>query len=459
VTFLKPNIKQPGIFLFDDTGTKFISGVIWLDSNEGVRAEIPFFDLDSSHEDIYDWFTESKPPENLLFLGDGVRVSLFGATVARHSMGSFVSMGGLRFHCAVNATYRGSLAKELRVASVRSEVDGLAYWTQLASVKMDISLEKGPAGRPQVKANYEVQVQHGLQWLQGEAKMSLQSTWKPSSDRPGIHLDDLVTLKSRFKTPRPVDDHLYHHRCFRDFITIIHGCGIYFRRHTARDQAFPYMTLDGSVHGAENVELICNRTVTDYGHPEPSSSALFQPILSIKSVTPKLLTTWAGKYKEWARAILPLVGVLQRSGLFVEVILVNASMSVEATGQLIGQVSGEWVTYGKNGSATTATYYFRLLEYSSIDLSRVSRSNQDSARALADVYNSVKHADRGPFPEFAFAHFGGQLALLLARISITKLLAPGNREIDSFASSWAIGSVLDNMTHSRVRIDSGKFRQ
>jgi hypothetical protein len=295
--------------------------------------------------------------------------------------------------------------------------------------------------------------------LQGEAKMSLQSTWKPSSDRPGIHLDDLVTLKSRFKTPRPVDDHLYHHRCFRDFITIIHGCGIYFRRHTARDQAFPYMTLDGSVHGAENVELICNRTVTDYGHPEPSSSALFQPILSIKSVTPKLLTTWAGKYKEWARAILPLVGVLQRSGLFVEVILVNASMSVEATGQLIGQVSGEWVTYGKNGSATTATYYFRLLEYSSIDLSRVSRSNQDSARALADVYNSVKHADRGPFPEFAFAHFGGQLALLLARISITKLLAPGNREIDSFASSWAIGSVLDNMTHSRVRIDSGKFRQ
>jgi hypothetical protein len=165
---------------------------------------------------------------------------------------------------------------------------------------MDRSLEKGPAGRPQVKAKYEVQVQHGLQWLQGEAKMSLQSTWKPSSDRPGIHLDDLVTLKSRFKTPRPVDDHLYHHRCFRDFITIIHGCGIYFRRHTARDQAFPYMTLDGSVHGAENVELICNRTVPDYGHPEPSSRALFQPILSIKSVTPKLLTTRAGKYKEWA---------------------------------------------------------------------------------------------------------------------------------------------------------------
>jgi hypothetical protein len=61
VTFLKPNIKKPGIFLFDDTGTKFISGVIWLDSNEGVRAEIPFFDLDSSH--IYDWLTESKPPE------------------------------------------------------------------------------------------------------------------------------------------------------------------------------------------------------------------------------------------------------------------------------------------------------------------------------------------------------------------------------------------------------------
>jgi hypothetical protein len=112
VTFLKPNIKQPGIFLFDDTGTKFISGVIWLDSNEGVRAEIPFFDLDSSHEDIYDWFTESKPPENLLFLGDGVRVSLFGATVARHSMGSFVSMGGLRFHCAVNATYRGSRSRQ-----------------------------------------------------------------------------------------------------------------------------------------------------------------------------------------------------------------------------------------------------------------------------------------------------------------------------------------------------------
>ena len=254
-----------------------------------------------------------------------------------------------------------------------------------------------------------------------------------------------------------MNDHLQQHICFRDFLALIHGCGVYFRRHTVRDQQFPIMTLDRSVHGAESLDLVNNRTIADRGHPEPKQGDLFRPILTSQSVTSVLLSRWATKYDEWSRCVLPLVGVLRRSSLFAEDTLVNASMSVEAAAHIIGRVDGESATYTKSGRPATATHFYRLLVFSHIDLSDVSASIEDTAQAIADTYNGVKHADRGPFPEFAFTYFAGRLALLLARVSVARLLAPGNPDIDAFTSSWAVGRVLHHMKEQRVQVQSHGF--
>lgn len=137
--------------------------------------------------------------------------------------------------------------------------------------------------------------------------------------------------------------------------------------------------------------------------------------------------------------------------------LLNTSMSIEAAAHIIGRIDGESATYTKTGRPKTATHFYRLLVFSQIDLSDVSASTEDTAQALADTYNSVKHADRGPFPEFAFTYFAGRLALLLARVSVATLLAPGNPDVDAFTSSWAVGRVLHHMKEQRVQIDSRGF--
>jgi hypothetical protein len=458
MTVLRPNEKHSGIFLYGPDESQTVSGSIWLDPDEGVVAEIPFLDLGDGSAQVRRWFEDRRPPSTVLFLGDQKRISLFAASFARYSMGSPVSIGRLRFECAVDGEYTGSIADHLTVSSLTSELDALAYWTRLTSIDMNVEHEE--SRQDDVKVTYSVSAQRGLEWLQDDAKMSLQSSWRPDREAGrGVHFDDLAILKSRFKKPRPINDHLQHHIYFRDFLALIHGCGIYFRRHTVRDRKFPFMTLDRTIHGAESVTLISNRTIADRGHPEPKQGDLFLPILTSQSVTPTLLTRWARNYDEWSRCILPLVGVLRRSGLFAEDILVNASMSVEAAAHMVGRVSGESATYTRTGRPTTATHFYRLLAFSQVDFSEVSASNEDSAYALADTYNSVKHADRGPFPEFAFTYFAGRLALVLARVSMARLLAPGNPDIDAFASSWAVGRILHHMKEQRVRIDSQAFQR
>jgi hypothetical protein len=458
MTFLRPNEKHTGIFVYGSDESQTVSGTIWLDPDEGVLAEIPFLDLSDASAQVRQWFEDRRLPRTIVFLGEDKRISLFAASSARYSMGSPVSIGRLRFECAINGEYTGSIADHLTISSLTSEIDALAYWTRLTSI--DMNVEHGKNRQDDVKITYTVSAQRGLEWLQGDAKMSLQSSWRPDRDAgKGVHLDDLAILKSRFKKPRPVNEHLQHHIYFRDFLALIHGCGIYFRHHTVRDRKFPYMTLDRTIHGAEPLTLLSSRTIGDTAHAEPKQGDLFLPILTSQSVTPALLTRWAMKYDHWSRCILPLVGVLRRSGLFAEDVLVNASMSVEAAAQITGRMHGESTTYTKTGKPTTATHFYRLLAFSHLDLSSVSTSIEYSAQALADTYNSVKHADRGPFPEFAFTYFAGRLALLLARVSLARLLAPGNPDVDAFASSWAVDQLLHQMKENGVRIDSQGFQR
>ncbi|MEV4624895.1 hypothetical protein AB0J90_01205 [Micromonospora sp. NPDC049523] len=458
---LDVGVKHSGIFIHSENeSAPFVVGTLWLDENRGVIAEIPYI---SSASDQFEtptrWFRVRKPPANLVFRTEDLEISLFGCTFSRAMSGSHLNIGGLRAREAVLHERIGEIDDPLTISVLGSQMDGLADWTRLSSVSWGSEwIQDEHGGRRRL--NYTIERQDGLTWYQGEARMTLTSHWGPNDDtRSGIHLDDVVVLLSKFRTPRPVADHLAEHRKFRDLLSLIYGTGAHFRKHEIRDRGFPFQTLDGKIHGAENHQVICAATIQDHYRPESSRNAHNFPILSISDVSSSTLSEWAMRYHDWRRLILPVAGVLRRSGLLVEEIVINTSMSIEAIGQKLGRMPNEQATYGSGANRpTTATYYYRTARAVGLDTSPISCPDAELSRALADIYNTIKHPDRGDFPNPIVTHFAGRIMLLLARLALMKLLLPDGAAVDRFVKSWTVRRVFEDMERNSVTVDaSGRF--
>ncbi|WP_147999324.1 hypothetical protein [Streptomyces sp. uw30] len=94
----------------------------------------------------------------------------------------------------------------------------------------------------------------------------------------------------------------------------------------------------------------------------------------------------------------------------------NAAMSMEAAGGLIGDVDGESATYSHGGRPTTATYMYRCLKKSGWDWSGICTSDTGLARAIANNYNTIKHFDRGQFPDPTETYLVSSVAALVVRM-------------------------------------------
>jgi hypothetical protein len=148
---------------------------------------------------------------------------------------------------------------------------------------------------------------------------------------------------------------------------------------------------------------------------------------------------------------------LQRSSRFGEDIVINASMSVEAIGGAIGSVDGETSTYNNN-RPTTATHFYRLISHAGLDVSDVSNATTDMASALANVYNTIKHANRGDFPDAIHTIYAGRLALLLVRLALMKRLVSDGTAVVKFIDSWGVKKLFSDMKADGLSVDrSGHF--
>ncbi|MFI5849120.1 hypothetical protein ACIA8B_24100 [Micromonospora chalcea] len=458
---LEPGDKRTGVFIHaENEDAPCVVGALWIDPRLGVLAEIPYIGFGTDQFAVpSQWFRQEQAPKNLLFRSENLQISLFGCRNTGAVEGSYLDLGRLRIQEAVFAERTGNIDDELRVTTLVSHIDGLAKWSGLSSVKWESERIGVPRQRRGNRIRYTVESSQGLNWLQGTARMTLKTHWKhDGKTRPGIHLTDDTVLESRFREPRPVSDHLVEHRKFRNLMSLILGTGARFLGHSIRDQRFGVRTLDGKIHGADYERLITASTVADHYAQSSGAEASDWPILATKDLSPESLSWWAREYDNSRRFILPIASTMQRSNVFAEDRVVNASMSIEALGAALGPIEGEEPTLaGKKKAQTTATYFYRIIESVGIDTSQIADGSVELARALADTYNTIKHADRGDFPEGLHTIYAARLSLMLIRMAIVQRLPGARAAVGRYSNSWPVRRIIEGMKDNGVSVQSGRF--
>ncbi len=315
----------------------------------------------------------------------------------------------------------------LTVQELRSDLDGMAEWAQLSSVKQ--TTQKDELGRIE-RLHLELAASEGLGWSQGGAEMKIITNWSVGPSGRIRTVKDDVSLISKFPTPQPVDVHLKEHRKVASFLSLVFGCSINFRDHSVRDPLFTEKTMGGRIVNAPFCQLFSQRTIKEYGLDRPQTSRLQRPIVSCEQIGDEGLKLWSSRYEEWQRFILPAVSAVNRGAVILENVVVNAAMSMEAAGSLIGVVPGEEKTYGGNGKPNTTTFMYRCLIHSGWKWDAVCEDVPGLAKAMATNYNTIKHFDRGGFPDPKETSIVSSVALLVIR-SLAVSLTTVDRTIDN----------------------------
>lgn len=408
--------------------TPWVVGTLTL-TERGVRVDIPYATDVDQFKTVSEWIEGKSLPENLFVTTNDLEMSLFGLSYSENSqnLGRGTAQGFINVKEALMKLRDGNPRDPLLVEEVQSEIDGLTEWSGLSSVVTS----KSSIGDGRTRRNtihYTVSSVDGLNWRQGEATLSISSSWN-GRGRHGIDVEDRCVLTSKFDEPRPFKDHLVEQRKFIALLSLIFGTSIAFRNHQIRDSRFTQKTMDGTVHSWPYVELISRQTIREYATEKPSPADLRFPLIRMFDLTSETLTKWGESYDSLARFLLPVVGLLRVRNIFVENTVINAAMSLEAFGKMVvDRVDGEEDTYkpskkGEGAQPTMATYIFRGIKTLRLSRESINASEVGLAKAIAKNYNAIKHPDKGEFPDSFHTQVLGKFATNIVRLNALKLVA------------------------------------
>lgn len=383
--------------------TPYIGATLTASAEMGIRLEIPFTDHPSVHQfdHVKRWLRTETPPTNLAFLVRGAVVSLFGLRVAGWSQPSHgAALLMLQASECVLAQRDGPLTDPFAVTSTRSLLDGLNDWAHITAVSSEVT--RSHTNRAQ-RLTVVAETGDGVSWRQGDATLTLQAHWRTDRRADGVDralsVADDVTLETSFESRRPFLDHLVEQRKVANLLVLLYGRAISFREHKIRDETFPERLASGEAFDVPFVQMFSARTHREAALPLPSRRELGLPLATLSRIGVAGLEEWARNYDNSKRFILPAVNALRRQGSLVEDVVLSTSTAIEAAGSEVGEQDGEADTYGRGG-VTTATHAYRCLCVLDLPWGGYVDNISGLARAMADNYNDLKHADRGEFPDF-----------------------------------------------------------
>ncbi|MDD9378891.1 hypothetical protein M8Z33_19950 [Streptomyces sp. ZAF1911] len=432
--------------------TPYVPATLTL-TESGVRLDVSYIDVGSpnSSSGTRDWFDSRQVPTNLSLVSLDGDISLFGCESSgyRVNMVRGFGVGRITPEALVFNFRDGEHNDDLGVTELRSTIDGLGEWTGYTGVERTDSVN--PSGRLD-RVTIELAGVDGAEWDAGAARMKVRA--EPHTDK--LHIEDAIVLSSSFAQPQPVTEHLNEHRKVANLMSFIFGCPIFFRNHEIKDSRFTIRSLNGDIQDTPYVQLIHASTVKEYERPTPSQKQLLEPLLDITSVGPTGLQQWSDAYDTWGRFIHPASSALNRPGALIENIVVNTSMSFEAAGNLIGKKVGEELTYTKKGKPTTATYGYRCIAHTGLNFDALNVSQAGLARAISDNYNTIKHFDRGEFPDATETHVIGEISILISRVLALKIARPDIQLVG--ALERRLREIGEYLTRNRLSIrDDGTF--
>lgn len=453
-----------GLLVDGVAATPYAGSTLRMEEPTGAVIEVPYIQYDSTKqfESVQGWFSTRTPPENMLLKTAEGDVSLFDVQWVGHSVksGRGVSLGKLRPTEIVLARREAELSAPLRITEVRSHIDGLPEWSGFTAISHDSQTDDN--GLVQ-KVVVEVESVASVHWTQGDATMTLQTDWRTANgetpDSPNFGIFDWVVLDSKFSEPASFFDHLAEQRKVVHLLILLFDGPIHFRKHRVRDETFTVRFGDGRLIHYPFVELISRRTVREYAEERPTKADLRRPLVHLQQIGPEGLARWAEQYEPWKRFILPTVGALSRREAFIEDLVVSLSMSLEAGGHLIGVRDGEDSTYYK-GKRTTATYVYRCLHSVDVDWGDRIESIAGLARAAANTYNSIKHFDRGEFPDGDESYLISIVLRQLVRLVTLDILDPSGNLLQEFRDSGALWRLHETFANHELRIlGDGKWER
>jgi hypothetical protein len=408
--------------------TPWVVGTLTL-NKRGVRVDLPYVTHLDQFKTVSEWIDGKSPPKNLFVTTNDLEMSLFGLKYGGDSrnFGRGTVQGFINVEEALMKHRDGNLHDPLLVEEVQSEIDGLIEWSGLSSVVTSHnSIGEGRERRNTI--HYTVSSVDGLTWRQGEATLSISSSWN-GKGRHGIDVEDRCVLTTKFDEPRPFVDHLVEQRKFIALLSLLFGTAIAFRNHQIRDSRFTDKALNSTVDGCPYVELISRQTIREYATEIPSTADLRSPMIRMSDLTSETLTKWGESYDSLARFLLPVVGLLRVRNIFVENMVINAAMSLEAFGKLVvHRVDGEEGTYkprkkGEGAQPTMATYIFRGIKPLRLSWEGINGSEVGLAKAIAKNYNAIKHPDKDEFPDSFHTQVLGQCATNIVRLNALRHVA------------------------------------
>jgi len=416
-------------------GTPYVAASLVFNEPNGPQIEVPYLDLlgESGLENAAEWFSSRNPPKNLLLISLDGNISAFDCRYSGHTVNypRGIGIGKITPTELVLSNRDGDLSEPLIVKELRSYLDGLIEWTRYGAIKQTRDTDDQNRIK---KVTIELSALDEISWRQGAATLRLASGWRIDPEHGSLTVSENVSLTSSFTEPRPVSEHLAEHRKVASLLSFIFGCAIYFRRHEVRDDSFNKKALDGRVLDTPFYQLISRSTVKEHAKPASHRKYLRSPLVDFNKMGAAGLECWAKNYKTWSRFIHPAVSALNRPGAILENLVVNAAMSMEAAGNLIGHVDGEAATYTRNGRATTATYMYRCLTRTGHDWSPICESTRGLAQAIANNYNTIKHYDRGSFPNVSETYLVATVMALVIRMIATRVACPEFSSSDLFGN-------------------------
>jgi hypothetical protein len=414
---LTPGDSLAGIMIDGVEGTPYVVGNLLFNEGRGIRVEVPYFEYVSTgqFDSAKKWFSEQVPPKNVLFVSNDGVLTLFDCRFSGYSAkpGLGIALGKIAPAEVVLKQREGDLGDPLTVKTIRSHFDGLAEWTNFSSIKDERVVDKSNLVK---KVVVEIETTQSITWWQGAAKMTLSIDWSAKSPGGGYLVDEVVYLESTFRDPRPISAHLNEHRKVKTLVALVHGVMVYYRKHFVRDKRFPERAMSGKLRHFSFCELISQDTVQEYRRAKPDSKMLGEPLASAIEVGGPALRDWAERFEDWERFIYPALSSMNAKEVGLENSVVNASMAIEAAGNIIGPASGERETYSGANRPTTATFAFRCLSKTGVSCVGMANSRIGLAKAMANNYNTIKHYDRGQFPKPEETFLVQKVATLVVRL-------------------------------------------
>lgn len=451
-----------GLLIDGDDATPYTGATLKLEPDRGVVIEIPYFERDDKNQfsHVNDWFMTRTPPKNMYLKTLDGEIGLFGNRWRGHATKGHASLGKVMPGETLLGPCEAPLDEPLVLTEVCSQIDGLQAWTRLKSVS---HVSKTDSSNLIRAVDVNIAVAESESWTQGDATLRFQTDWKtkyPEENKEGgLHIDDRTVLVSTFPEERPFADHLVEHRKVADLLSLLSGGPIHFRQHRVSAKSIVFRTIGGSIYQqSPRIPLISAATVREFDAPRPPTTDLNWMLSDFEQVGATGLERWAAGYEKWKRFILPAAGVFGRRGLYFEDVIVSLSSSIEAAGQIMGLRPGEEDTYWRN-RPTTSTYVYRCLEMLGIDWGTTASNFQALARAVANTYNDIKHADRGDFPHPDVQYVVSVVLRYMARLLALHIVDDTGGLLSTFREERALLRLHNILEQSGIKFDeSGKPR-